>query len=110
MHLDGVCGIALLPGSNGNVSASACNDEILRFFDIRRSVAGNLLNIFTLFLQLFLRHNKIVLLLHLYSPGVSSGQQGSLRSVAFLPVDPMVLASASQHGTKLFDIRQNTFW
>ena len=32
-----------------------------------------------------------------------------LNSIAFSPVDPMVVASGGSSGTELFDIRQNTF-
>ena len=39
-HLDGVWDIALQPGTNGNVFASACEDGIVRLFDIRQSVTG----------------------------------------------------------------------
>ena len=44
------------------------------------------------------------------APVLQVAQQGSLRSVAFSPVDPTIVASAGhQSGTKLYDIRQNTF-
>ena len=45
LHPDQVFDIALQPGTDGNVFASACEDGIVRLFDIRQSVTGILLNI-----------------------------------------------------------------
>ena len=42
-------------------------------------------------------------------PVIQAAKESSRYSVAFSPVDPMVVASAGDSGTKLFDIRQNAF-
>ena len=41
---------------------------------------------------------------------MESPKEGSwLKSVAFSPIDAMMIASGGFTGTKLYDIRQNTF-
>ena len=46
VHLETIWGSTIQPGSNAKVFASACDDGILRLFDIRQSVSGILLNLF----------------------------------------------------------------
>lgn len=40
IHPDNVWDIALQPNTDGNVLASACEDGIVRLFDLRRSATG----------------------------------------------------------------------
>lgn len=57
IHPDNVWDIALQPNTDGNVLASACEDGIVRLFDLRRSATGILNEI------LLIKDYKIVKLL-----------------------------------------------
>ena len=85
--------------------ASACDDGIIRLFDIRRSATGNFKT--QHFPQLFFIDNNFFFIGLV--PVFQGMEQKSLRSVAFSPVDPMIVASGDSSCTKLFDIRQNSF-
>ena len=103
-HPNSIWDLALQPTTDGQVFASAC-DGIVRLFDIRRSVTGNFKTQHpTTFF--FIDNNYFFIGL---VPVFQGTEQMMLRSVAFSPVDPMVIASGDSSGTKLFDIRQNSF-
>ena len=45
-----------------------------------------------------------------FSAGIKSGKRRLSPEIGLIsPVDPMMLASGGETGTKLFDIRQNSF-
>ena len=110
-NLESARSISLQPGTDGNIFTVACEDNILRIFDIRIRKTRKTSIFFTSVLCTLSRKCNPYFFIHILTGPVLQTevepQSAKLCSVMFSPADPNLIAAAGNGGTRLFDIRND---